>query len=131
MRWLASAVALAAVAALLAAPAGARPARLTADVAEWSVVPSRGVLAAGEVRIVAHNYGLLSHRLIVVRTARFNEALRVRGGHAVTTALADPIVVRPGETGSAVVRLRRGTYVVLDDRAGGYRNGAWAAFVVR
>jgi uncharacterized cupredoxin-like copper-binding protein len=128
MRWLATAATL----ATLAVPSGAAPPnRVTADIAEWSIVPSAGMIESGKVEIVAHNFGQLTHQLVVVRTARFGQALAVRRDRAVGRQLAAPITVPPGTRRSIVVRLRPGSYVVLDNLPGHYRNGAWAAIAVR
>jgi uncharacterized cupredoxin-like copper-binding protein len=126
--------------ALLAAAAGhaavsradARPpASLTADLGEWSLVPSTGVVRAGLVRITARNVGLAPHQLMLVRTSGFGQTLPLDGDHAAGRAVAAPLVVQPGRSASIVARLRPGTYLLLDNLPWHYWRGASAAIVVR
>lgn len=94
-----SRTALIAAAAFLAAclvatgtQASLRPAAiLDADIVEWSIGPSTGVVPAGSVRIRVRNLGYEPHQLMVVRTREFAQDLRLRADRAV----ARPIV-RPG-----------------------------------
>jgi uncharacterized cupredoxin-like copper-binding protein len=128
--------ALAAVAAsgiarfALAAPSP-RVASLRADVAEWSIVPSVGVVPAGRVRITVRNLGAAKHSLEVVRTNTFAQELPLAGNHAVAHAIGRTVDVRAGGSKSFVVRLAPGSYVLLDNLPGNYRRGMSVAFAVR
>lgn len=113
------------------AAASTSPPTLRADVAEWSIVPSAGLLRAGTVQLVVHNYGLLPHQVLVARTARFGAPLPVRDGRAVVRPLAAPVLVRPGETKRVDVRLRAGSYLLLDNLRRHYADGTWTAIAVR
>jgi len=127
-------VALAAFAALLLVPVvGAAPAPTTlhADVAEWSVVPGSGVVAAGRVKLVVRNIGRQSHELIVVRTKQFAEPLRLSGDRAVASPVAPRLLVPPGTTRTLVVTLTRGSYLLVDNLPWHYWQGTSAAFSVR
>jgi uncharacterized cupredoxin-like copper-binding protein len=106
-------------------------ASLRADVAEWSVIPSAGVVPAGRVRIVVRNLGTTPHALSLVRTTSFGERLRLAGARASVHALATAGSVAPGETVTFVVRLDRGSYVLLDNLPWHYWKGTSAAFSVR
>jgi uncharacterized cupredoxin-like copper-binding protein len=103
----------------------AAPAVLRLDVAEWNVVPSDGAVRAGAVRLTARNLGRDAHELAVVRTARWGG--RPSAGGAVGAAL----LVRPGQTASETLTLRRGFYLVFDDLPGHYEAGTWIPIVAR
>jgi uncharacterized cupredoxin-like copper-binding protein len=106
-------------------------ASLRADVAEWSVIPSAGVVPAGRVRIVVRNLGATPHALALVRTRSFGERLRLDGARASVHPLATAGSVAPGQTVTFVVRLERGSYVLLDNLPWHYWKGTSAAFSVR
>src|SRR5258708_149641 len=112
--------------------ASPRPANvLRADIAEWSIVPSEGVVDAGNVRIVARNLGAQAHQLILVRTRAFAQDLPLRGDRAVARPVGSPILVAPGRAMSFVVHLRHGSYLLVDNLPGHYWKGTQAAFAVR
>jgi len=122
------------VAALVLAPAvgaGTTPATLRADVAEWSVVPSAGVVPAGRVRLVVRNIGYSQHELIVVRTSQFGQTLALRGDRAVATPVARRLLIPPGTTRTVVLSLTRGSYLLVDNLPWHYWEGTSAAFAVR
>jgi len=129
-------VALAVVAATgIARFASAAPpshvASLQADVAEWSIVPSVGVVHAGRVRVTVRNLGARTHSLEVVRTAKFAEQVPTRGGHVLAQPVGRPLTVAAGAVKSFVVRLAPGSYVLLDNLPGDYGRGMFVAFAVR
>src|SRR3954447_16457835 len=125
-------VALPASAVAAAGPArSANASTLTALVAEWSIVPSNGVVSAGTVRIRVRNVGEEPHELVLTRTAQFAAALPLAGERAQVTTVGPSIVVAPGQIASAVYHLRRGSYVLLDNLPWHYWRGAWAAFAAR
>jgi uncharacterized cupredoxin-like copper-binding protein len=107
------------------------PRAMTAQVAEWSVVPSEGVVAAGFVRSRIRNAGLEAHELVLTRTSRFADSLPLDGDHATTRPVGPTVRVEPGQTVTAGFRLARGSYVLLDNLPWHYWQGAWAAFSVR
>lgn len=109
----------------------APPSSLRADIAEWNLVPSTGVVRAGRVRITARNLGLAVHQLVLVRTTRFDQELRLDGDHATGRSAAPPLVVQPGRSGSVVALLRPGTYLLIDNLPWHYWRGTSAAIVVR
>jgi hypothetical protein len=124
--------ALASTAVALAAPGRPKdPSTLTALVAEWSVVPSEGVVSAGVVRIRVRNLGLEAHELVLTPTARFADLLPLAGERARIRPIGPTMVVAPGQTTSAVFRIRPGSYVLLDNLPWHYWQGAWAAFRAR
>jgi uncharacterized cupredoxin-like copper-binding protein len=126
------AVVVAAVIPAAASRAAARPpASLRADIAEWSVVPSTGVVRSGLVRITARNLGLERHQLMLVRTARFAKGLTLAGNHASARAAARPLVVAPGGAASIVAWLPPGNYLLIDNLPWHYWHGTFAAIVVR
>ena len=112
------------------AGASAPAATIRADVAEWSVVPSVGVVPAGTVRIRVRNLGQETHRISLAKTASFDPQLRLRADRAVVLPLATSVLVRPGGRASFVVSLRPGSYVLLDILPSHYRKGTSAAFSV-
>ena len=107
------------------------PKALTALVAEWSVVPSDGVVAAGLVRIRVRNVGLEPHELVLTRTARFAGSLPLADDRAQVRTIGPTLRVVPGQTASAVFRVPPGSYVLLDNLPWHYWQGAWAAFAAR
>jgi uncharacterized cupredoxin-like copper-binding protein len=126
--------ALAAFAALLLVPvvgAAASPTTLHADLAEWSVVPSSGVVPAGRVKLVVRNIGRQPHELIVVRTKQFAESLRLQGDRAAATPVAPRLLVPPGTSRTIVLTLARGSYELVDNLPWHYWQGTSAAFSVR
>lgn len=130
-------LALIALVAAIAVPAGAYgagakdPVSLRADIAEWSLVPSAGVVHAGLVRITARNLGITEHQLVLVRTTRFAQTLMLDGDHATGRAVAPPLVVEPGRSASIVARLNPGNYLLIDNLPWHYWRGTSAAIVVR
>jgi hypothetical protein len=125
------------IAALVSAPAWGQVGRaqssttIRADVGEWSVVPSVGVVPEGRVRIEVRNLGQVAHRLVLVKTVSFDPQLRLHGDRAVVHPLATSRLVQSGDTSSFVVSLRRGSYLLLDNLPWRYWKGTSAAFSVR
>ena len=72
------------------------PTSLRADIAEWSLVPSAGMVRSGLVKITARNLGSDTHQLVLVRTTRFAEVLPLHGDHAAGRPVAPPLVLEPG-----------------------------------
>jgi uncharacterized cupredoxin-like copper-binding protein len=130
-------LALIALLAATAVPVGAygadarRPVSLRADIAEWNLVPSTGVVHAGRVRITARNLGVAEHQLVLVRTTRFAQTLTLDGDHATGRPVAPPLVVEPGRSASIVARLEPGNYLLIDNLPWHYWRGTSAAIVVR
>jgi uncharacterized cupredoxin-like copper-binding protein len=114
----------------VAAPAP-RATPLRVDVAEWSVVPSAGVVRAGRVRIVVRNLGGVTHSLMIVRTGSFGEALPLRGDKAVAAPVTAPVLIPAGAVKTLVVRLAAGSYVLLDNLPWHYWKGTSVAIAVR
>jgi hypothetical protein len=112
--------------------AGTQPtASLRADIAEWSIVPSTGVVPSGLVRITARNLGFETHQLVLVRTSRFAGELPLAGDHAAGRPAAPAVVVQPGRSRSIVIRLKPGNYVLIDNLPWHYWRGTSAAISVR
>src|SRR2546423_7095943 len=117
------------VIALFSAPAWGQvgrpgaPATIRADVGEWSVVPSVGVVPAGRVRIAVRNLGQVAHQITLVKTDSFDPRLRLRGDRALARPLATSVLVRPGRNSSFVVSLSRGSYLLLDNLPWRYWKG--------
>jgi uncharacterized cupredoxin-like copper-binding protein len=125
-------VALVAVSSAAAArPAHRDPSAMTALVAEWSVVPSEGILAAGTVRIRLRNVGVEAHELVLTRTSEFSEKLPLDDDQAVASPVGEPVLLAPGQSRTVTVHVARGSYVLLDNLPWHYWQGAWAAFSVR
>lgn len=122
---------LAALAAAAPAAATGPSSTLHADVAEWSIVPSAGVVRAGRVRIVVRNLGAEAHQVMVVRTARFAQRLPLSRHRAVARAVAAPVVIAPGATRTIVLSLSPGPYVLLDNLPWHYWKGTSVAFAVQ
>ena len=120
-----------ALAGFARAAANTPAASLRVDVAEWSMVPSAGVVPAGRVRITVRNLGTAPHSLMVVRTGLFGEELPMRGDHALATPVEAPVAVGAGATKSFVIRLAPGSYVLLDNLPWHYWKGTSVAFTVR
>jgi uncharacterized cupredoxin-like copper-binding protein len=128
---LALAVSMAAAAGGSSATVPRDPKLLTALVAEWSIVPSDGIVAAGLVRIRVRNVGLEPHELILTRTARFAGSLPLDGERARARTVGPTLSVAPGQTTSGVFRVQPGSYVLLDNLPWHYWEGTWAAFSAR
>jgi uncharacterized cupredoxin-like copper-binding protein len=124
-------VAAAAMPAAISRGATQQPAALRADIAEWSLVPSAGIVRSGLVRITARNLGLGTHELVLVRTTRFAAVLSLEGNHAIGRPVAPPLVVEPGRSGSIEIRLKPGNYLLIDNLPWHYWRGTSAAIVVR
>ena len=106
-------------------------ASLRADVAEWSVVPSVGVVPSGRTRILVRNVGVQVHQLMVVRVSSFGAQLRLRGNRAVATPVGAAVSVQPGRTATLTLDLKRGSYLLVDNLPWHYWHGTSAAFSVR
>jgi uncharacterized cupredoxin-like copper-binding protein len=104
---------------------------LTALVAEWSVVPSTAVVAAGNVRLRVRNVGNQEHEIVVARTARFADTLPLRGARAAARTVSPGLIVEPGETRVIDLELRQGSYLLLDNLPWHYWAGASVPFRVR
>ncbi|MFL5963936.1 MAG: hypothetical protein ACJ757_13700 [Gaiellaceae bacterium] len=129
---IAAAAFLAACSVATGTQASPRPAAiLGADIVEWSIVPSSGVVRAGSVRIRVRNLGYEPHQLMVVRTREFAQDLRLQGDRAVARPVGSPVLVAPGRTASFVVHLKRGSYLLIDNLPWHYWKGTQAAFAVR
>jgi hypothetical protein len=124
-------VAAAAVPAAVSHAGTQPPTSLRADIAEWSLVPSAGIVRAGLVRVTARNLGLATHQLVLVRTTRFAQTLPLDGDHADGRPVAPPLVVGPGRSASVVTRLEPGNYLLIDNLPWHYWRGTSAAIVVR
>jgi uncharacterized cupredoxin-like copper-binding protein len=107
------------------------PAALRADVAEWSIVPSDGVVAAGPVKITVRNLGDLPHRILLVKTRGFDDRLPLKGDHVVVHPIAASPPVAPASSASFTVSLRPGYYLLLDNGPWAYWHGMSVAFTVR
>ena len=125
------AAALASTAFAAAAGGGTRLPTLRADVGEWSIVPSVGVLPAGRARIDVRNVGADAHEIVLVRTSTFAARLPLHGTRAVVHPEAQPLLVRAGRSASLVITLRPGSYVLLDNLPWHYWKGTATAFSVR
>ena len=108
MRRLAATLALALLASLVATPAQGRRHRLrvpgpqlahalTVDAFEWTLRPSKTVVAAGVVRLRAYNRGEDDHNVLVVAAD---------GSPSVVT-------LKPGEAGTLSARLAPGRYTIV------------------
>jgi uncharacterized cupredoxin-like copper-binding protein len=106
-------------------------ATLRADVAEWSIVPSTGVVPAGRVRIDVRNLGASAHQVVLVRTSSFAQRLKLLGSRAAVPHMLGSIVVKPGARGSFTTSLKPGSYLLLDNLPWHYWKGTSAAFTVR
>jgi uncharacterized cupredoxin-like copper-binding protein len=126
-----AAVAVTGIARFANAAPPSRVASLEADVAEWSIVPSTGVVPAGRVRITVRNLGAKTHSLEVVRTDTFAEQLQMHGSHVVAQPVGRSLTVGAGAQKSFVVRLAPGSYVLLDKLPWSYWRGMSVAFAVR
>src|SRR3954470_21230965 len=100
-----AALLLAAVVFAAATPAAAPPSTLRADVAEWSIVPSQGVVRPGAVRIVLRNLGAEAHQLMIVQTRSFGETLPLRGDRAIARPLGS-VLAAPGTSKAFVLHLK-------------------------
>jgi uncharacterized cupredoxin-like copper-binding protein len=124
-------IAAALLSAAASSTAGRAPAAvLRADVAEWSVVPSTGVVPAGPVRIDVRNLGNARHQIVVVRTRIFDPRLALAGNHAAVAQILGETIVAPGTRSSFVVTLKPGSYLLLDNLPWHYWKGTSAAFSV-
>jgi uncharacterized cupredoxin-like copper-binding protein len=125
-------IAAALLGAAASSTAGRTPAAvLRADVAEWSIVPSAGVVPAGRVRIDVRNLGNVRHEIVLVRTRAFDQRLPLAGARAAAPRGLGEAVVAPGARSSFVVSLRPGSYLLLDNLPWHYWQGTSAAFSVR
>jgi len=115
---------------LVVPAAAARTPSLQVQVGEWNVVPSRGAVAPGTLRLTVENLGRLPHELDVIATASFGEKLRMHDGHAVGRKAAPTVVVGPGQTRSLRVTLMPGFYVLVDNGPGRYALGTEVAILV-
>ncbi len=88
---------------------------LRVQVGESDVVPSRGAVVPGQVRLTVENVGRRSHALEIVPTTTW-------GGRALRRVAAPPVVVEPGRTRSVRVTLMPGFYLLLE-------RGPWRAAV--
>jgi len=122
--------ALVVLVATVPARAGSAPSSLRADVAEWSIVPSEGVVRPGQVRIVVRNVGAEPHQVMVVRTTRFAQRLPLSKNRAVARPLA-AVLVAPGATKTIVVSLSPGPYLLIDNLPWHYWKGTSVAFAVQ
>jgi hypothetical protein len=126
-----AAVAVTGIARFANAAPPSRVTSLKADVAEWSIVPSTGVVPAGRVRITVRNLGAKTHSLEVVRTDKFAEELPMRGSQVLAQPVGRSLTVGAGAVKSFVVRLAPGSYVLLDRLPWNYWRGMSVAFAVR
>ena len=103
--------------------------QLHVDLAEWAVIPSRGHVASGSLRLTVQNYGVIKHELAIIPTAWWGQKLFVRDGRADGAAVMRPVVVAPGQTRSVHIYLQPGSYVLLDNLRGHYTAGAAVSII--
>jgi hypothetical protein len=103
--------------------------QLHVDLAEWAVIPSRGLVSSGSLRLTVQNYGVIKHELDIIPTAWWGQKLFVRDGRADGAAVMRPIVVAPGQTRSVHVYLQPGSYVLLDNIRDHYTAGAAVSII--
>jgi len=119
-----------AAALLSPAPAPAATPGLRVQLGEWNVVPSRGAVAPGPVRLTVENLGRLPHELEIVATPSWGERLPIRDGRAVGRIAARPVVVGPGQTRAVHVTLMPGFYLLVDNGRGRYALGTEVPLLV-
>ena len=98
---------------------------------EFKVLPGKSTVAAGPVLFKVSDVGALPHELLVVKTKVAQGKLRVRNNKAVVKALGKVGPLKPGKSGTLVLTLKPGKYVLLCNVAGHYQAGQHAAFTVR
>jgi uncharacterized cupredoxin-like copper-binding protein len=131
-----AAVALIVTLVTLAGPSAGGAARtstaaqqLHVDLAEWAVIPSRGLVSSGSLLVTVQNHGVVKHELDIIPTAWWGQKLFVRDGRADGAAVMRPVVVAPGQTRSVPVYLQPGSYVLLDNIRGHYTAGAAVSII--
>jgi uncharacterized cupredoxin-like copper-binding protein len=112
-----------------AARTSASAQQLHVDLAEWAVVPSRGLVSSGSLRLTVQNSGVVKHELDIIPTAWWGQKLFVRDGRADGAAVMRPVVVAPGQTRSVHIYLQPGSYVLLDNIPGHYTAGAAVSII--
>ena len=113
-----------------AAPIPTMTRTLHVDMTEWAVVPSQGMVSAGQLRLTVQDYGRLRHELEIIRTPRWGQRLQIRNGRAVGENATLPVVVAPGQTRSTNIYLAPGFYVLLDNIPGHYAAGGAVSIAV-
>jgi uncharacterized cupredoxin-like copper-binding protein len=98
---------------------------------EFKVLPGKSSVAAGPVLFKVSDVGALPHELLVVKTKVAQGKLPVRNNKAVVKALGKVGPLKPGKSGTLVLTLKAGKYVLLCNVAGHYQAGQHAAFTVR
>jgi uncharacterized cupredoxin-like copper-binding protein len=119
--------------------ASTHPERLPSTVGiwlkEWKVIPSARVVRAGKVTFVVSNIGKIEHELVVIRTNRAPNALRVKAGEASEAGSRGEVEsLRPPLADHMTVTLQPGRYVLicnLHDHGGHYKHGMFTSLTVR
>lgn len=121
-------------------PPGAATVHVT--LREWSVVPDRTSVAAGEVYFLATNAGGLGHELVVIKTDEAPEALPEKDGKVPENdvdLIGEIEPFSPGSSASTVLELESGSYVLIcnvvetvnGEKLSHYLNGMRTAFTVQ
>jgi mono/diheme cytochrome c family protein len=110
----------------------ARSSTTKVNLTEYSMVPRPGVVKAGNVKIIAHNVGVITHELVLVRAPSIASLPLVTtpGGERAVGAVDEEAIaksdtigetgdVKPGKTVTKTFALTPGTYVMfcnIDDK---------------
>jgi uncharacterized cupredoxin-like copper-binding protein len=94
------------------------------------------VVPAGDVRVVLHNKGPVSHELLIVRASRERLPIRADGFTIDEQALDRRLIgtiepERPGTRSSVIVHLVPGRYILLCNMSGHAAGGMSTSFRVR
>jgi uncharacterized cupredoxin-like copper-binding protein len=114
-----------------AAP-GAKSAKVSVTLKEFSVTPAPKTTTAGKVTFSVKNTGTVSHELVVLKTNTAPGKLKVKNNKAVETGRVGKVKpLKPGKSGTLTKTLAKGKYVLLCNVEGHYQAKQYIGFVVK
>jgi uncharacterized cupredoxin-like copper-binding protein len=108
---------------------------LKVEVKEWTIADEQGSSAlsvkAGEVTFDVHNGGQVPHEMVVLKTESDPANLPLTGDHVDETASVGEVDdVAAGQTKAGTLPLQPGTYVLICNLPGHYKQGMHALLTV-
>ena len=98
---------------------------------EFNLLPRTQAAPAGKVVFVLKNTGKMTHEFVVVGTSKPAGSLLKDGEADETGAVGEVAELKPGQTKTLTLTLKKGHYALICNLPGHYQAGQFADFYVR
>lgn len=107
-----------------AQPSSAKATTVAVSLMEWMVMASPTRASAGTVMFKVRNKGKLRHNLVVIKTRRPSAMLPMKGTSVIErNRVAKSRLLAPGSSQMLMVKLAKGSYVLICNVPGHYMAG--------